>query len=212
MSLLNSITIRPSLTYLFSYVWLACELIGFGLLIHFYAAPESYVYISIAMIVFARLYYWLDFSPESGIQSLFILGLIPLLWIVYSFNYSVHLHLIFLLYSIALICFGILRVLSIKFRVNSIRVLVQFIRSKSIEIDHSRSFKMHQHSRGKVLNFGCILIPIIDSEMPKGNLLMALLFDQRYSKKYSGFLRLDGIRNPKEAFQIIKNLPANEKD
>jgi hypothetical protein len=68
-----------------------------------------------------------------------------------------------------------------------------------------------QHSRGKLFNFGCILVPIVESNVAKNNLLSTVLFHKRHDAIFSGFYRMDGIRNPKEVIQNLKNKLTDEK-
>ena len=204
MSLAQHVTLRPSQSYLFSYVWLAFELVGFNLMIHYFLPSNALIVLTLFMICFARLYYWLDFSPESGFQTLFILGLIPLNWIVYHLGFSNHLLEVLLLYQLILITLGSIRISKTKYIITSSHIIVQLIRSKSFELDKTRPVELQQHSRGKLLNFGCLLVPIVESENPRKHFLSSLLFHKRYNAIFSGFQRMDGIQNPKEVIQNLK--------
>jgi hypothetical protein len=204
MILNQDITLRPSQTYLFSYVWLALEMFAFNFLIHYFITSHSLFVLTFFMLCFARLYYWLDFSPETGFQTLFILGLIPLNWILMSTDYSAHLLPILAIYCLLLIVFGIFRIAMSSYIISGSRVIVQSMRPQSFEVDTSRSIELQQNSRGKLLNFGCILIPVIESYKPTKHFLWLLSFHQRYNTRYSGYLRIDGIKNPKEVIQSLK--------
>ncbi len=204
MSISQHVTLRPSQSYLFSYVWLAFELFGFNLMIHYFLPVNSLIVVTLFMVCFARLYYWLDFSPETGFQTLFILGLIPLNWIVYHLGFSAHLLEILFFYQLILITLGSFRISRTKYFITGSRIIVQLIRSKSFELDNSRPVELQQHSRGKLLNFGCILVPIVESKKPRKHFLSTLLFHKRYNAIFSGFQRMDGIRNPKEVIQNLK--------
>jgi hypothetical protein len=205
MSISQQVTLRPSQSYLFSYVWLAFELVGFNLMIHYFLPSNALFVLTLFMVCFARLYYWLDFSPESGFQTLFILGLIPLNWVVYRHGFSSHLLEVLLFYQLMFITLGSIRISRTNYFIAGSRLIIQLIRSKSFELDNARSFELRQHSRGKLLNFGCILVPIVESNNPKKRLLSTVLFHKRHDAIFSGFYRMDGIRNPKEVIQNLKN-------
>lgn len=210
MSLSQDAILRPSQSYLFSYVWLAFELVGFNLMIHYFLPPNALFVLTLFVVCFARLYYWLDFSPESGFQTLFILGLIPLNWTVYDLGYSSHLLEVLLFYQLMFITLGSIRISRTNYFITRTRLIVQLIRTKSFEIDNSRPFELLQHSRGKLLNFGCILVPIIESKNPRKHRLSTVLFHKRYNERFSGYHRMDGIRNPKEVIQNLKNIISDE--
>jgi hypothetical protein len=167
MSLSHQIILYPSQTYLFSYVWLAFELFVFNFIIHYYFPSSSLTILTIFMICFARLYYWLDFSPESGFQTLFILGLIPLNWTIHMLGFSDYLLPVMIVYQLLLITLGSIRIFRTKYCISGSHITVQLIRTKSFELDFSRAMELKQHSRGSLLNFGCILVPIIKLENPK---------------------------------------------
>ena len=211
MSVFHHITVRPSQTYLFSYVWLAFELFAMNIIIHYYIPSNSLIVLTLFLLCFARLYYWLDFSTESGFQTFFILGLIPLNWIVYHLGFSDHLLEVLLLYQLILITLGSIRISKTKYFITSSHIIVHLIRSKSFELDVSRPFELKQHSRGKLLNFGCILVPIVESKNRKKHFLSTLVFHKRYNAIFSGFHRMVGIRNPKEVIQNLKNMLNDEK-
>jgi hypothetical protein len=65
---------------------------------------------------------------------------------------------------------------------------------------------MYQHSRGKKLNFGCILVPIIEKKKSSDSPINSLLFSQRFKNRFDKSLRIDGIRNPEKALQDIRKL------
>ena len=69
MSLAQHVTLRPSQSYLFSYVWLAFELVGFNLMIHYLLPSNALFVLTLFMVCFARLYYWLDFSPANDCNN-----------------------------------------------------------------------------------------------------------------------------------------------
>lgn len=206
MSLSQHITLYLSQTYLFSYVWLAFELFGFNFMIHYYFPSNSLIVLTFFMVCFARLYYWLDFSPESGFQTLFILGLIPLNWIVNLLGFSDHFFQVLLVYLLVLIALGSIRIFRTKYYISGSHIKVKLFLVKSFEFDNSRPIELKQHSRGRLLNFGCILLPIVESKNPKKHFLSTLLFHKRHSAKFSGYLRMDGIRNPEEAIHNLKKL------
>jgi hypothetical protein len=211
MNEFHHITIRQTQTYLFSYLWLALELFIMNLGINYYFPSSSLIILSLFMFCFARLYYWLDFSPETSFQTLFILGLIPLNWIVNELRFFEHFHFVLLLYLLMFITLGSFRIYKKKFFISGSKITVQLFRLKSFELDNSRTIKFHQHSRGKLFNFGCILVPIVESNVAKNNLLSTVLFHKRHDAIFSGFYRMDGIRNPKEVIQNLKNKLTDEK-
>lgn len=212
MSSSQHITLHPSQAYLFSYVWLALELFVMNFMIHYYIPSNSLIVLTFFMICFARLYYWLDFSPESGFQTLFILGLIPLNWVVNLLGFSDHLFQVLFVFLLVLIALGSFRIFRTKYCISGSRITVQLILMKSFDLDNSRTMELNQHSRGKLLNFGCILLPIVESKNPEKHFLSCLLLHKRHSAKFSGYLRMDGIRNPKEVIQNLKNMLYNEKN
>jgi type III secretory pathway component EscV len=163
------------------------------------------------MFCFARLYYWLDFSPETSFQTLFILGLIPLNWIVFQLGFFDQFHFVLFIYLLVLITMGSIRIYKKKFLISGSQITVQLTRSKSFELDNSKPIILMQHSRGKLFNFGCILVPIVESNVAKNNLLSTVLFHKRHDAIFSGFYRMDGIRNPKEVIQNLKNKLTDEK-
>lgn len=205
MSLNQHITLRPSQAYLFSYIWLAGELFVANSLIYSYFPAYSLFALTLCMGLFARLYHWLDFSPESGFQIVFILGLIPLNWHIHQFGFSDHTPRVLLLYLAVFITLGSIRIFRTNYYITHSHVIIQLVRSKSYELDPSRPIQLHQHSRGKLLNFGCVLVPIIESKHPKRHALHAFFFHKRHSATFSRFLRLDGISNPEEVVHDIKN-------
>jgi hypothetical protein len=206
MRIQKHITLQPNPTYLFSYVWLALELILFTAAIELFFPSNVPLVTTVFILCFGRLYYWLNFSPESGVQSLFILGVIPIFWLVHALDGSTYFLLIVVLYSCVLFFCGLYRVLKTKFHFTNSIVRHQLIRTKTVEIDSSRQIEMYQHSRGKKLNFGCILIPIIDPKNSDENLIFFLLFHQRSKNRFFRSLRIDGIRNPEKALQDIRKL------
>jgi len=201
-----SITLRPSQTYLFSYVWLALELFFMHLIIYHYF-PEHFEYLATAFFVaFARFYYWLDFSPETGFQSIYILGMIPLHWFINSVGGTEYHKLIVIFYLFSFIALGSIRIALTKYRITHSNIIVQLIGSKIFVTDQSRQPELAQHGRGKILNFGCILMPVAEVKNKADTIFLALLFRKRYDAKYSGYLRIDGIRNPKEVTKQLKHL------
>ena len=211
MNEFHYITIRQTQTYLFSYVWLALELFIMNLGINYYFPSSSLIILSLFMFCFARLYYWLDFSPETSFQTLFILGLIPLNWIVFQLGFFDQFHFVLFIYLLVLITMGSIRIYKKKFLISGSQITVQLTRSKSFELDNSKPIILMQHSRGKLFNFGCILVPIVESNVAKNNLLSTVLFHKRHDAIFSGFYRMDGIRNPKEVIQNLKNKLTDEK-
>ena len=211
MNEFHHITIRQTQTYLFSYLWLALELFIMNLGINYYFPSSSLIILSLFMFCFARLYYWLDFSPETSFQTLFILGLIPLNWIVFQLGFFDQFHFVLFIYLLVLITMGSIRIYKKKFLISGSKITVQLFRLKSFELDNSRTIKFHQHSRGKLFNFGCILVPIVGAKNTKKNLLLCILFHKRHDAIFSGFYRMDGIRNPKEVIQNLKNKLTDEK-
>ena len=211
MNEFHHITIRQTQTYLFSYLWLALELFIMNLVINYYWPSSSLIILSLFMFCFARLYYWLDFSPETSFQTLFILGLIPLNWIVFQLGFFDHFHFVLFIYLLVLITMGSIRIYKKKFLISGSQITVQLIRSKSFELDNSKPIILMQHSRGKLFNFGCILVPIVGAKNTKKNLLLSILFHKRHDAIFSGFYRMDGIRNPKEVIQNLKNKLTDEK-
>jgi hypothetical protein len=206
------ITLRPTPTYLFSYLWLSIELILFTLIIERYFDPYSLIAITVFMLFFARLYYWLNFSPETGVQTIFIVGVIPFLWIIDIFDKSSQFLTDILFYTVFLLLFGLFRVLFIRYQITNSMVTFQLLSKKSFEIDHSRPIKMYQHKRGKKLNFGCITIPVISTISVNKNLIISLLLHQRSHKRYFNTLRIDGIRNPQQTLRNLKTQYKYEKN
>ena len=174
-------------------------------MIHYYVSSNSLVVLTLFMVCFARLYYWLDFSPETGFQTLFILGLIPLNWILYLLGFNNCFFQVLGAYLLLLITLGSLRIFLTKYTISNTRISVQLILKKTFQLDNSRTLEFKQHSRGRLLNFGCILVPIVELNNPKKHFLSILLFHRRHSAAFSGFLRMDGIKNPAEVIQILTN-------
>jgi hypothetical protein len=200
------ITLQPSPTYLFSYIWLAMELVLFACLIEFFFAPVAPLITLIFMGCFGRFYYWLNFSPESGIQTLFIFGVIPLIAVIDLFGSLEEVWLLTLAYAILFVFFGLFRILLRRYHITSTTVKRRMLWVKSFEIDKTKSIEMYQHSRGKKLNFGCILVPIIEKKKSSDSPIKSLLFSQRFKNRFDKSLRIDGIRNPEKALQDIRKL------
>ncbi|MBU3660941.1 MAG: hypothetical protein FGM14_13775 [Flavobacteriales bacterium] len=182
-----------------------------NLVINYYWPSSSLIILSLLMVCFARLYYWLDFSPETSFQTLFILGLIPLNWIVNELGFFDHFHFVLSLYLLMFITLGSFRIYKKKFFISDSQITVQLIRSKSYLLDNSRTINFQQHSRGKLFNFGCILVPIVGVKNTKKHPLLSILFYKRHDAIFSGFYRMDGVRNPKELIQNLKNKVTDEK-
>jgi hypothetical protein len=49
-------------------------------------------------------------------------------------------------------------------------------------------------------------MPVVVEKKKTDYAFSVLLFRKRYDAKYSGYLRIDGIRNPREVIKQIKDL------
>lgn len=200
---LHELTLKPSFTYLFSYVWLALELIIFLCLILAYI-PNSYGFSTFFFLVFARFYWWMNFSPDSAIQTLFILGMIP---IQFLFNYwlsPVYLWIVFSAYIFMLLATGLYRIHFMKYNLSKENVSISLFKSKTWAIDQKRQIGFTQNPRGRLLNFGCLLIPVRCSKKVDKGLVYLIFMGQRSMHQFSNFIRVDGIKNIEKVFIDIK--------
>ena len=200
----RAILIRPTLTYLFSYIWLIGELILFTYLSDFTANEFAWVS-PLFFLLFARLYYWLNFSPETNVQSVFIVGLAGISLLSQLIEISINYYLLVTFWLMALLIVGIARNRMIQYGINKQSVSYALLRSKNLSRDISKPVKAIQHGRGKLLNFGCILIPITTTPS-RSNVLFKLFFGKRNDGYYHGHIRIDGIPNHQQVVEQIKQI------
>lgn len=182
-------------TYLFSYFWLSGELILIVYFIDALGSSDTEWLLPLALLPFARLYHWLNFSPETLIQTGVILGTIPLIYLEKLDVLGSGLLLIMSIYIALFLLLGILRNRATKYVLTEDKVEIHRFGVKSYVRDSKRPIRMLQNSRGRVLNFACILIPV-EKNGQNGKSLLERLFSQKNAKDYEGYVRLDGIFKP----------------
>ena len=171
-------TLKPSFTYIFSYVWLSLELLIFWFLI-LTKIPGSFGFSIFFFLAFARLYWWMNFSPDSAIQTLFILGMIPTQVLLSYWLSTMYLWFIFVAYIFILLATGVYRIYFTKYNLSKENVSISLFKSKTWTIDQNRQIDFEQNPRGRLLNFGCLLIPVKNNEkLDKGFLYSIFIFSQ----------------------------------
>lgn len=193
MSNLKQKEFQLTWTYLFSYLWLSGELILIVYLIDFFETKETEWLLPLAILPFARLYHWLNFSPETLVQTGVILGLIPLIYLEKMDVLGIGLFALMTVYIILFLILGMARNRATKYVLSDDKVEIHRFKTRSYQRDLKRPIRMLQNSRGRALNFACILIPIQKKENPS---IMDRIFTQKNATDYEGYVRLDGIFKP----------------
>ena len=195
-------TFKPSSTFLFSYIWLALELYLFLYLIQAYVS--SYFLISpLFFLAFARIYWWLNFSPDSSIQTLFILGVIPIQFFVNYWLPSDLFWVIFAPYIFMFLATGYLRIYFTSYHLSKEVLTIYSFKTKTWKIDQSRQITFIKNARGRVLNFGCLFIPVENNQNKDKGILHFMFLGQRSMNKFTDFIRIDGIKNVEKALNKI---------
>lgn len=198
----NNLILKPTFTYLFSYVWLIGELLVFSSLLNLFF-PTNFCYASLVfMIVFSRFYYWMNFSPESKVQSIFIIGMIPISFLMTQGNEWDMIPLIFYLGLFLLV--GVLRISKLRYIVSEYEVSRVIFTKKTVVIDYKREITIAQTKAGKTLNFGCVLVPCLNENPIEKNWLSSMLYKQRKGELYEIFFRMDGVKSPSKTLEKIE--------
>ncbi len=209
--------IQPSLGYLFSYCWLAMEIIIFTLVIQYLLTTATKLILACFFLLFARFYYWLNFSPETKVQTIILL-LLSCLYLCCYVAFP-HISSLWIAINVAmiLIVIGIIRIQCLRYILilPQNQLIIQLFWCKQVyEIDRSQPITFQQHSRGQLLNFGCICLPIKTTKPVKQeNWYDKLLLTQRnpfYHQSASDCIALDGIADPLTVFRNLQNLLTNE--
>lgn len=195
MSNLKQKEFQLTWTYLFSYLWLSGELIVIVYLIDTFETSETEWLLPLAILPFARLYHWLNFSPETLVQTGVILGLIPLIYFEKMNVLGIGLFALMSVYIGLFLILGIARNRATKYVLTDDKVEIHRFKTRSYQRDSTRPIRMLQNSRGRALNFACILIPIQKSDGQTASLINRI-FSQKNAKDYEGYVRLDGIFKP----------------
>jgi len=82
---------------------------------------------------------------------------------------------------------------------------------KYFSIDRSRQLFMEQHSRGKVLKFGSVVIPIVEDAKSSKSLIRNFFLSQRGFEKYERSIRVDGISNPDKVLEELNQIWQDER-
>jgi len=196
------LTFKPNYTFLFSYAWLAIEIYLFLYLIQSYTT--DYFLISLLFfLAFARLYWWLNFSPDSAIQTLFILGVIPIQFCANYFFSPDFFWVICGPYVLMLLVIGFYRIYFTSYHLSKEAITISLFKNTTFKIDQSRQITFIQNSRGRVLNFGCLLIPVERDQNKDKGIVHFIFLGQRSICKFRDFIRVDGIKNVKKVLNMI---------
>ena len=195
-------TFKPYYTFLFSYIWLALELYLFLYLIQAYIT-NCFLIPPLFFLAFARLYWWLNFSRDSAIQTLFILGVIPIQFCVNYWLPSDLFWVIFAPYIFMFVATGYLRIYFTSYHLSKEAITISSYKTKTWKIDQSRQITFSQNARGRVLNFGCLLIPVENNQNKDKGILHFIFLGQRSMHNFIDFIRVDGIKNVEKALNKI---------
>ena len=146
----------------------------------------------------------MNFSPDSAIQTLFILGMIPIHFLLNYWLSPVYLWIVFSAYIFMLLGTGVYRIYFMKYNLSKENVSISLFKSKTWTIDQNRQIDFKQNPRGRLLNFGCLLIPVNNNEKRDKGFLYSIFMGQRSMHQFSDFIRLDGIKNIEKVFIDIK--------
>lgn len=109
-------------------------------------------------------------------------------------------------FSGAMLLFGALRLLVTRYVIHESSFSKRIFYDLDYDLDQSRELVVEQHSRGRVLNFGAILMPVKLKKKLKYTNFWKLFFGQRNVQ--INVVRLDGIKNPHDR---LKQLKSNEE-
>tara|TARA_B100001059_G_C17828859_1_gene583268 strand:+ start:2226 stop:2687 length:462 start_codon:yes stop_codon:yes gene_type:complete len=146
----------------------------------------------------------MNFSPDSAIQTLFILGMIPTQVLLSYWLSTMYLWFIFVAYIFILLATGVYRIYFTKYNLSKENVSISLFKSKTWTIDQNRQIDFEQNPRGRLLNFGCLLIPVKNNEKLDKGFLYSIFMGQRSMHQFSDFIRVDGIKNIEKVFIDIK--------
>lgn len=199
----NSISIKPTITFLFSYLWLAMEFFLFSALILSFFETQFVLVFSTFMLLFMRLYWWLNFSSETPTQMWMLALSIPLVWA--SFYFEI-LPIYLLCYTAFIVLVGIIRITMTRYTISKNTLVVKRFKTVNYERGYKAKTLTHQHARGKRLNFACIILPVQTEKKIRNSTLNFLLFGQRNNALFTQGYRMDGIADHQRILQELKKL------
>jgi hypothetical protein len=191
--------LKPSWSFLFNYIWLALELLLIVWLCTAFATNS--ITVTLSLIGFAGLYFWLNFTEHTRIQVIFILFLA----VIWSFKWDVQTSLInsYILVTL-LVAYGVYRIHKTQMTISRQQVFVKYPGGQEGEKPEWRSdVRYTQTLPGKLFNFGSIYIPIAESREPARALLPKRNEDLNT-------IKLDGINNPAAVVEDLKKRFGNE--
>ena len=197
----QAIIVRPTWRYVFSYLWLAGEILLFNYIFFLISGDYFILGSSIFFLIFSIFYFWLNFSSELYLQILFILGIIPLNIIVFNINPNLSVIHLTGSYALIMILVGIVKILSTKYIINQKNVMRTILNFTVLKEAHTGLYAAHINPRGRFLNFGCLLISQQSSDSKKG--LVAFL-RQRNEFIFRNKIRFDGIPNIESLVKRLK--------
>ena len=98
---------------------------------------------------------------------------------------------------------GYLRIYFTSYHLSKEALTISSCKTKTWKIDQSRQITFIQNARGRVLNFGCLLIPVENNQNKDKGILHFIFLGQRSMHKLIDFIRVDGIKNVEKALNKI---------
>lgn len=107
------------------------------------------------------------------------------------------------IFSGTLFMTGFVRILVTRYDIRDTSLSKRIFCRINYDVDQSREVVVEQHSRGKVLNFGAILVPVAETKEFGNNSFLKIFFGQRNA--HIDAVRVDGIKNPYDTIKQLKN-------
>ena len=152
---------------------------------------------------FARFYWWMNFSPDSGIQTAFIIATIPIYFCAIHWLSPEYSWVIFITYVFIFLAIGFYRVRFLRYKISKEELTISLCKDKTWQIDRSRKILVNRNYRGKILDFGCLIVPVLHQKKVAKGLFHSILSAQRSMNHHSNTIRIDGIKNVENVLKEI---------
>lgn len=193
------IKISTSISFLFNYIWLFLELNVIVWAVVF--GDNSKLIMPFAILLFALIYFWLNFSRETLFQTIYMLVFGGLCFLLPLFSSTLLMWGMIYSVLLGLLVLGTIRIRTTIYVIQGNEITVKRVFSENTySIENNPKITSCQTAAGKQLNFGSILIETTDQKPS------SLHFLQRKGKSFNKAVRIDGIPDvDKYVYQLKKH-------